>query len=650
MSDLPAGGYTGDILRIDLTKKRIEKEKTSEYLPDGIGGRGIAARIAWNEIKPGMTAFDPHAPLIFMTGPLTGTQAPFSGRTTLCGLAPQGYPHEWYTRSSFGGHWGPELKYAGFDGMVITGKADRPIYIDIHNGRATIEDARSLWGKGIIETQKTMLQGSKKKRIFAIGPAGENLVRVAAAATETESASGQGGFGAVMGGKRLKAIAVQGNRTVPIANPKAFEHICRLVRDEAHGSHGWPHTPRLDPLMVQKYGQRFQACTQGCSIRCYDARYYKYVPSKLCPGRILAGQIDCIAGLFPGAPGTFYDWKLGFEAGFEAAQITNEEGLNHWELLVGTIPWLRALKRDKKLTSINGRKIDPDDLHFWVELIMSISRRKGEWGDALAEGTVRASEIMETGEERIRELFPAWGYAGHWDAHGDHINKIFFPFWLVSALQWAVDTRDPISSGHGYVQNVMGWCKEHSPVHGIDWETIMNIGERVYGSAASVDPKSEYEDKAFPAFWHNHRSVMKDSLPVDDQVFPRIFSKHTGDNFARIGDIEGPSFEYHMFKNAVGTDWTEKEFEFFCEKVIHLERLLLIRNFNRSRQTDETVIPYFEMPEHRINPFIGSPRSLDPSKFSRVMDEYYKLRGWDPETGRPTQKTLKKFSLEQNMP
>jgi aldehyde:ferredoxin oxidoreductase len=643
----PYGGYVGSVLRVDLSDPALEVDQTGRYLPQGIGGRGIAAQVAWEEIPRGTGAFDPANRLILMTGPLTGTMAPFSGRTTLCGLSAQGFPREWYTRSSFGGHWGPQLKHSGFDGIVIHGQAKAPILLKIDNGRASLEDARDLWGLGIHETQQRLgATLGKGWRIFAIGPAGENLVRVAVAATETESASGQGGFGAVMGYKRLKAIAVRGDQPIPIADPPRFETLCAQIREEVHGSHGWPHTPRLDPERVAKYGQRFQACTQGCTVRCFDARYYTRVPSYFCKGKRLAGQVDCIAQLFPGAPGTFYDWNIGFEAGFELCQIANDEGLNHWELLVGTFPWLRYLLRDGQLKHVDGIPIDLDDPRFWAHVMRSISRRQGAIGGALAEGTMRAALQLGIGGERVAQLFPAWGYAGHWDGHGDHINRIFFPFWIVSALQWAVDTRDPISSGHGYVQNIMGWCKEHSPVHGIDWERIIAITERIYGSPLSADPRSGYQAKAFPAYWHGHRSVMKDSLPVDDQVFPRIFSKHTEDNVARAGELLGTEFEYHLLRAATGIEWTPGEFEDACARILHLERLFHIRNHDRSRSDDETSIPYFEAVENLVNPFVGHPVGIDPQKFRQVLDEYYGLRGWNPHTGHPTAQTLARFGLD----
>ncbi|MFH1450149.1 MAG: aldehyde ferredoxin oxidoreductase N-terminal domain-containing protein [bacterium] len=637
-------GWTGKILRVNLTAQSMETDDTMRFANKYIGGRGMAAKIAWDEIKVGTSALSEDNILIIMTGPLTGTSAPFSGRTAVCSLSPQGYPQEWYTRSNFGGHWGPELKYAGWDGIIITGKADYPVYLWINNEQTELSDARPLWGLGIFETQKKLMEKHGQKiRVLTIGQAGENLSRIAIMATETESAAGQGGFGAVMGYKNLKAIVVSGTGTINIAQPERFFKICNLIREEAHGSHGWPHPIKLDPEKVKKYGQRFQACTQQCHTPCYDARFYAKVPGVICK-KTLAGQIDCIAGLFPGIPDTFYNWKLGFEAGFEIAQMTNDLGINHWELLVGMIPWLRECFQAGKLKRINSKAIDLDNPYFWADLVKMIAFREGI-GDKLAEGTVRASKELNLGQEFINWFFPAWGYAGHWDGHGDYINHIFYPYWIVSALQWAMDTRDPISSGHGYVQNIMNWSKVRSPEYGLSWEEIMNIGQKLYGSSLCVDPRSSYQDKAIPAVWHGDRSVFKDSLPVDDQIFPRIYSRHTQDHFARAGDMEGPDFEYHLLTTATGLSISKDEFNLAAQRIINLERLISIKLHNRCRKNDETVIPYFEREEHCLNPFINKPMSLEREKFLNLMDEYYDLRGWDKQTGRPKETTLRKLGL-----
>jgi hypothetical protein len=310
------------------------------------------------------------------------------------------------------------------------------------------------------------------------------------------------------------------------------------------------------------------------------------------------------------------------------------------------IPWLRFLKQDGFLSKIDGLEIDLDSPHFWAHLLRGISRREGTVRSALAEGTVRACERLGFGKERLDQLYPAWGYAGHWDGHGDRINYVFFPYWIVSAVQWAVDTRDPISSAHGYAQNIMGWSKICSPVHGLEWDRIMEVSARVYGTTTSTDPRVTYEGKAFPAWWEGNRSVMKDSLPVGDQVFPRIYSRKTEDNFARAGDMEGPSFERNMFSALTGIGWDDAGLERASERVIQLERALLARNFGRSRADDESLIPYFERTEHLVNPFIGERVGMDAVEFRKVMDEYYRLRGWDAISGRPTAGTLERFGLD----
>ena len=641
-------GYTGRLLEIDLGAGTVEIADTDSYLPDWYGGRALAARIAWDRIPPGTGAFDPDNLLMILTGPLTGTAAPFSGRTTVCGLSAQGYPVEWYSRSSFGGHWGPELKHAGFDGLLIRGRAPGPVYLKIRDRTCSVEPAEDLWGKGIYRTQTILMDRlGSDWRVFATGPAGENLVRIAIAATETESASGQGGYGAVMGSKNLKAIAVKGTLPLEIARPERFLKICRTVRKEAHASHGWPHVPKLDPDKVKRFGQRYQACTEGCAVRCYDARFYTTVPAVLQRGKVFSGQVDCIAGLFPGIPDSFYNWEMGFEAGFEAGRTANDLGLNHWEILVGTVPWLRALKEDGITNRVDGMEINLDSPEFWDFLLKGIAHRQGEFRSALSEGTVRAQKILGIGGEQLDRFFPAWGYAGHWDGHGDRINYVFFPYWIVSALQWAVDTRDPISSAHGYAQNLMGWSKICSPEEGLSWERLKEVSARIYNTTESADPLSGYRGKAFPAWWHGQRSVMKDSLTVGDQVFPRIYSRKTEDNFAEAEGIEGPSFERHMFTECTGIDWSDKDLERASERVIQLERAMLFRNWKRTREDDETVIPYFQQKEHLINPSIGHRTGMDADKFGRVLDEYYKLRGWDLKTGVPERKTLEKFGLER---
>lgn len=210
------GGWVGKILRVDLSSGKISETPTSDYVPRFLGGRGLGAKICWDEVPPEVSAFDPEARLVFATGPLQGTLAPTSGRFMLLGKAPQTAPVESYCRSGVGGHWAPELKWAGYDALVVHGRAPKPVYLWISDGTAALHDASRLWG---LDTYRTQLQlwglHGKKTRVMTIGRAGENRSRIACILTDSGDASGQGGFGGVMGSKNLKAIAVSGTGADP---------------------------------------------------------------------------------------------------------------------------------------------------------------------------------------------------------------------------------------------------------------------------------------------------------------------------------------------------------------------------------------------------------------------------------------------------
>ena len=646
MANRGTGGWAGKILRVDLDSGKTWTQASIEYGQKYIGARGVAARIAWDEIPPGTGAFDPENRLIFSAGPLTGTSAPNTGRTTLCGLSPQS-TYEWFSYSSVGGYWGPTLKYAGYDAIVVQGESPRPVYLWIDDDQVELRDASELWGKGILATQDYLVnRHGRDVRVLATGPAGENRCRISIVATGTGSAAGQGGFGAVMGAKRLKAVAVRGTQGVPIAHPDAFSDCTLSIAKELHAPGGSLRKETLDPDMVAKYGQCFAACTQQCaSPICLLGRSYRNVPGVVHPEKTYTGAMFCVSGIFAGGGSGTYGWKTGFQAGFELSQISHDLGLNHWELGIGLVPWLSRCYQEGLLQDFDGEPFDLDSPQFWETLLLKIANREGI-GDALAEGGVRAAEILGVGQGLIPEYYAAWGFAGHWDGRGDHSNYVVFPYWLVAAIQWAMSTRDPLSSGHGYVQNIMRWSPLRRSGPGLDWETFVDVAAKFYGTRDAVHPASGYKDKAFPAVVHGHRSVMKDSLTLDDQMYPRIYSAKTTDHFARAETgMEGPSFEYHMFRLATGMDISEDEFEQMAERVFNLERALQIRNWDRSRAVDEQLIPYFEQVENWVNPIVGEEQGLDTEEFVRLLDEYYTLRGWDLVTGRPEKAKLEELDL-----
>jgi len=649
-------GWVGKLLWVDLSSGRIWETETGPYAKDFIGGRGVAAKLMWD-----ITSADPSAkPLIFMTGPLGATIAPFGGRTVVAGYAPQGYPHEWYSRSTFGAYWAAELKYAGYDGLIILGEAARPVYLWIHNGEVELRKADFLWGKGNWETQLLLKDRlGPQVRIASIGQAGENGSRIAVIQTETESAAGQGGFGAVMGRKRLKAIAVRGTGVVRVAHPALLMRCSKAIRDELRFGSIFSRDAKLDPDKVQKYGERWYACTQQCGVHCVASRHYSNVPGPI-TGQQRGGVLHCTSPGFAGrGKGSFYDWDIGFEAGFELACMANDFGINHWDLHFGIIPWLRHCQRTGR-TKLDGIKIDVNDPGFWAYLLRKIAYREGI-GDVIAEGGYRAAKELGWEEDFIEELYAAWGYAGHWDGHGDRVNRIVFPFWLVPGLQWAVDTRDPISSSHGYAHASMLWSPLRSTVNVgsgreagaeegkyLSWAELKELADRVYGTADALDPHAEYKGKAHAAVWHANRSAIKDSLLVCDWMFPCLFSLNQPDLWARADDMEGVNFEWHLFTATTGIEMSKEEFYKVGERICNLERALQVRDFGRSRADDEKIIPYLEREEWWPNPLFDNRRvGADASAFRALLDEFYRLRGWSVETGRPTRAVLERLALEE---
>jgi len=219
------GGYAGKLLFVDLTKGTLEEKPLSEKLAKNfIGGYGIGARLLYDRMKPGVDPLGPDNILGFISGPLNGTGAFFGGRYTVVCKSP--VTGGWNDANS-GGFFGPELKRAGFDGVFLSGASDKPVYLYIRNGKAEIRDARALWGKDTVETLEALIQetGENKLGAAVIGPGGEQQSLLACIINDKHRAAGRGGCGAVMGSKKLKAIAVTGTKKIPVAHPEKIKEV-----------------------------------------------------------------------------------------------------------------------------------------------------------------------------------------------------------------------------------------------------------------------------------------------------------------------------------------------------------------------------------------------------------------------------------------
>ncbi|MHA1252772.1 MAG: aldehyde ferredoxin oxidoreductase family protein [Candidatus Helarchaeota archaeon] len=260
-------GYIGKLLYIDLTEAKISvKPLNMELANKYLGGSGLACRMLYDMVSKDTDPLGPENVLIIMTGPFTGTLGPCVGKYSICAKSPL---TDIWGESNSGGKFGPELKYAGFDGIIITGKSEKPVYLWINDGNVELKDAKKLWGKKITAVQKAIKKELKDEniKIAAIGPAGENMVRYAAVINDFGRAAGRTGMGAVFGSKNLKAIAVRGRGKITVANSKklmksginALETVKASFRSQmfsALGTSGyWDYAATLGDLSFKYFTQ-----------------------------------------------------------------------------------------------------------------------------------------------------------------------------------------------------------------------------------------------------------------------------------------------------------------------------------------------------------------------------------------------------------
>ena len=629
-------GWTGRILRVDLSQGNVSTDDTAQYVPQFIGGIGVAAKIAWDELKPGVNAFDPQNMLFLMVGPLTGTLASGGGRVVVAGIAPQQHPSV-FSRSGMGGHWGAELKYAGYDGIVVQGKAEKPVYLWIHDGEAEIRDAGDLWGTGTFATTLA-LRGTHgaKTRVVSCGQAGENLSRIACVQTETGNAAGQGGYGGVMGSKNLKAIAVRGTLGVHIADPRRFMDVCLKASREGQ-SPDWPPARRrgLEPELSRR-ARKCGFCITPCATM-----HLMDVPGETRPGTHTVTW-QC------------WGYRTSLRAHAEARAMTAEYGLNGWEISYGIIPWLQMCRQHGLIEEIDGLEIPipekvveynrdaaPTSGEFLTMLLHKIAFREGEIGDALADGACYAAERLFGGEglPLLNHIYPRhMGQTNHWNGHWGTGGNVYFPFWLVPILQWCVDTRDPASDcTHQYTEHFLRYIPEHGPNKGpLSVETARAVCAKVYGNPDVCMPNYTYdapETKAIPAIFHHNRGMIVESLVLCDREHTRVFSMESPDKAADTALMS------KLFSACTGYETSEEELDRAGERVFNLLRAVDIRNYGRSRETDDLTA------QSLTHPAFTDGVMLDLEKFAPMQDKYYELRGWNPANGFPTRERLEALGL-----
>lgn len=679
-----AGGFAGKILRIDLSKKEVTTLDTAKYEEYG-GGHGMGSAIFWDLCKDKtIKAFDPANVVTIMTSPLSGTLAPaVAGRTEVQGIGAQGYPVEWFTRSNFGGRFSGHLKFAGWDGIVIEGKADQPVWIDIQDDQVEIRDAKGVWGLDTTEAQEEIwrrVQGSRqddwnavggganagrttqRPAVLAIGPAGESLSRMACLIHDAGNGAGQGGFGAVFGSKNLKAISVLGSGSVEVADPKALMDARAWSMQYAAAGHENDYKEPGGSNFAGNPGggaKPFGPAEQpGAAMGCLGCH-------RVCRVRWKSGASNgssCVDYFFYDAHAKAKNGGKANQTVLDAAEIAQRRGLNVYQL-EAAILWLLAL--NKKGIVGAGKEIDTDlpfekigEIAFLQALVDKIENKK-DIGAALHEGlALAAQKLGRYDEDTTSGILPLqeWGYPQHYDARTE-------VEWGYGSLMGERDINE-----HDF-NNFVFWGPSIAALFGIQpacsakqLSEIMAEKLVPYKDPMMMNYSDEgiySESMAKTVAWHRHYTrFFKQSLNFCDWAWGDYFNPYGPDQRGMTGEGE-PKF----FNAVTGKNLTFEEGMEIGRKIWNLDRAIwILQGRNREMEvftgynyevgsvpgytTYEApyVMPVNENGEWKYKSMVG--RKLDRQKVEDWKTKFFKLEGWDTKTGWPTRETLSKLGLD----
>jgi len=621
----------GTLLRVDLGSGKIEREPMSEDLRlNYIGGRGINSRLLFEEVGPEVNPLSPKNRLIFGTSPLSGTTAPSTARFTVTARSPlTGILGD----ANAGGHFGPALKMAGVDHIVIQGKAVEPIYLLIDNEKAEIRSARHLWGKTTIETEVALKEElkDKKVRVVSIGQAGENLVKIASIIHEERSAS-RTGVGAVMGSKNLKAIAVRGTGKVPLSDLKGFNRLTKelhqaMSQSKAYdgfrkygGAAGTSLTDKVGFLAIRNFQQAggFEGIDQFNPQSIADKYFHGSTGCYGCPIRC-GKKFEIPDGPYKGEKGnkteegafTPYGPVCGnsyIPAIFKLNNLGNQYGIDHIEFgqaMAIVMEWYE--KGIVSREDLDGIAMTWGNYEGMIEMMRKVAFREGV-GYLLAEGIVEAARRLGKGAENYVSHSKKMVMAG-----------IDCRMLKGTALSFATSTR-----GADHLRGLP--TIEFSTLIPASKLTDPEAVRAKYGSEEASIPTS-YE-KAQAAIYHQHESVLLDMLQLC--------------RFVRFGtEIITLQTISSLYSMATGIETDEKSMMTAAERVYNVERAFLVRM--GTKRKDDALVGKWTAEPVPSGPHKGE--TIDPEKWEVMLDEYYRLRGWD-KNGIPTPDKLKELGLE----
>jgi aldehyde:ferredoxin oxidoreductase len=588
-------GWAGKILDVNLSDKTIKSYPLDmEMAHQYIGGRGLGARLLWDLVGPEVEPLSPENVLIFATGPLTASGAQTSNRFTVSTKSPLTGT---ILDANSGGWWGMQFKRTGYDVLIVRGKSATPLMLEIKPGSITLQDASKLWGKTVTETTAALGQNNNRRNVLCIGPAGENLVRIASIMNDGARALARGGAGAVMGSKNLKAIVVEGDQKMSVVDQDLFKFVMYEMTKRIKAS---PLTSQALPefgtvIMVNVVNEigafptrnfrtgQFEGADRISGETLSETLMVKNQGCWACP--ISCTRITRTENGEGEGPEYESTWAFGAECGIDdlvaitdANYLCNDLGLD----TISTGVTIGCAMELSDLGIINSElKFGRGEL--LQDVIKDIAYRRG-LGDELAEGSYRFAE---------QHGAPQYSMS---------VKKMEFP---------AYDPRGMQGQGLLFATSNRGACHMRGNM----------LGPEVLGLPRLVD-RFGTQGKAGTVVVHQNSAAVVDSLVVCKFVNMAVAEEF----FARL------------LTAVSGVPYTGDDLMEAGERVYNLERIYNLRE--GFTQADDT------LPRRLLEePMPAGPSAGWTVKLEPMLKEYYQFRGWD-KNGVPTPARLKKLGLE----
>jgi len=643
------GGYAGSLLFADLTKGTVKKiPLQKEWCTLYLGGRGRDARILFERQDPSVAPLDPEAHVCISPGPLTGLLGPTTGRVNVAGRSPL---TTIYGNSNAGTNWGPELKFAGYDGVVVTGRSQKPVYLHIHDSDAQLLDAGKLWGEGVFETTARILEEhGPETKVAAVGPAAEHGVLFGSVIFDFWDAAARTGLGTVLASKNLKAVSVRGTGAISVADPEGYYEAARdgwqAILDDAgfrtgeHSALGtsicvnWGNAQGWLPTRNFKESY-FEGADKISGEEFRDLYSTKEAPIPAgracfsCPNRCKRfGRIE--EGKYAGTKGNIefegvsaFGSKCGVDdlaAVFHAYMLANDYGMDCISC-GNTIAFYMELA-EKGLLDTEDLELRFGNADAMVEMVHRIANREGRLGELGSQGSERAAKAIGKGSEA-------------------YLNT-------VKGMETiACDPRASKAFGFGYAVSSRG--SDHLRAHPV-FEMLKlpeGVGEELFGSKEAVDLR-KYGGKVRLLAWHENLAAVTDSLGscrfmhasyYAEYPVPELVNKYAK---RKKDPAKVHSIKYHKwFEAATGIPNTYERLLEAGDRVINIERALNIQWGLKKEQ--DTLPPRFLKEPIPKGPAKGE--LFDPEKLQEMLKEYYALRGWDWGSGLPLEEHLGKLEM-----